>query len=62
VGEAAMLERIRRELPTVARVRTTNAFSNAPMLAINDALGFKIVSTHTEWQADAADLIVELRA
>ena len=30
----------------------SNAFSNAAMLAINDALGFKAVSTRTEWQAN----------
>ena len=52
--KAAMLERIRRERPAVERVRTGNAFSNAPMLAINDALGFEVTSTITEWQADAA--------
>jgi hypothetical protein len=38
--------------PAVERIRTGNAFSNAPMLAINDALGFIVVSTRTEWQAD----------
>ena len=47
-----MLERIRQERPEAERVRTGNAFSNAPMLAINDALGFKVISTRTEWQAD----------
>lgn len=38
-AKAAMLERIRKERPTTERVRTDNASSNAPMLAINDALG-----------------------
>ena len=33
------LERIRSERPEAVRVRTGNAYSNAPMLAINDALG-----------------------
>jgi hypothetical protein len=32
-------------------------FSNAPMLAINDALGFNIASTRTEWQAEADHIL-----
>ena len=56
-AKAAMLERIRNERPEVGRVRTDNAFSNVPMLAINDALGFKVISTRTEWQADVGDLV-----
>jgi hypothetical protein len=52
-----MLERIRDERPEVRRVRTGNAFSNAPMLAINDALGFMVVSTRTEWQAEVDDVL-----
>jgi GNAT superfamily N-acetyltransferase len=54
--KAVMLERIRDERPEVRVVRTGNAFSNAPMLAINDALGFEVVSTSTEWQAELDDL------
>ena len=49
-AKAAMLERIRRERPGAQRVRTENANSNAPMLAINNALGFKVITTHIEWQ------------
>lgn len=45
-----MLERLRDEQPAIQRVRTDNAVSNAPMLAINDQLGFRIVRTRTEWQ------------
>ncbi len=60
-AKAAMLERIRHERPEVGRVRTDNAFSNASMLAINDALGFKVISTRTEWQADVGDLVRALR-
>jgi hypothetical protein len=37
-------------------VRTSNAFSNAPMLAINDRLGFRIVNTCTDWQAEVANV------
>jgi mycothiol synthase len=49
-AKAAILERIRHDHPEVRRIRTGNAFSNAPMLAINQALGFKVVGTTTEWQ------------
>jgi mycothiol synthase len=59
--KAATLERIRRERPGAQRIRTDNAFSNAPMLAINDALGFKAISTRIEWQADVRDLLRVLR-
>jgi len=55
-AKASMLDRIRRERPDVERVRTSNAFSNAPMLAINTALGFKIIQARTEWQGQTADL------
>jgi len=54
--KAAMLERIRHDRPDVERTRTDNAFSNAPMLAINEALGFKVISTRTEWQADVSEV------
>ena len=60
-AKAAMLQRIRQHRPEVARMRTENASSNAPMLAINDALGFKVLSTRTEWQAEATDLLRALR-
>jgi mycothiol synthase len=53
-AKAEVLLRLRDEASNIALVRTGNAFSNAPMLAINDALGFRVVRTRTEWQADAA--------
>ena len=56
VGKAAVLQRLRDERPEVERVRTGNAFSNAPMLAINDALGFRVISAQTEWQANVSEL------
>lgn len=55
-AKAAVLERLRDERPDVYRVRTGSAFSNAPMLAINDALGFRVISAQTEWQASVEDL------
>jgi GNAT superfamily N-acetyltransferase len=51
-AKAAMLERIRYERPGAERVRTDNAFSNAPMIAINDILGFEVIRTRTEWQVN----------
>jgi GNAT superfamily N-acetyltransferase len=60
-AKAAMLQRIRLHRPDARRVRTENAFANAPMLAINDALGFTVVSTRTEWQGLASDLLRALR-
>jgi mycothiol synthase len=48
-AKAAILERIRRERPEAQRIRTGNASSNAPMLAINNALGFQMIGTRTEW-------------
>jgi mycothiol synthase len=54
-AKAAMLERIRHERPEAERIRTDNAFSNAAMLAINDILGFKVISTRTEWQSNVND-------
>lgn len=61
-AKAAMLQRLRTDRPDVQRVRTGNAFSNAPMLAINDRLGFKVISVRTEWQANAAGLHRQLLA
>jgi RimJ/RimL family protein N-acetyltransferase len=48
--KAAMIERLWRERPDARRIWTTNAFSNAPMLAINDAMGFEVIATQTTWQ------------
>jgi hypothetical protein len=48
--KAAMLSRVRDEMPDARRVHTGNAFSNAAILAINDTLGFRVISTRTEWQ------------
>ena len=55
-AKATMLERIRNEHADVRRIHTDNAFSNAPMRAISDALGCKVLSPRTEWRGDAADV------
>jgi len=55
-AKAAMLERIRSECPEVLLIRTGNAYSNEPMLAINIALGFQVVEVRTDWQGDTASL------
>jgi GNAT superfamily N-acetyltransferase len=53
-AKAATLLRLRREHPEVVRVRTGNAFSNDAILAINQALGFRVVEVRTEWQGTVA--------
>ncbi len=53
-AKAAMLDQIRRRKPEADRVVTGNAYSNDPMLGINNALGFKITRSQTEWQGDLA--------
>jgi mycothiol synthase len=50
--KAAMLQKVFAERPTAKHVRTGNADSNAPMLAINHALGFKPYIAHTVWQIE----------
>ncbi|HET9050480.1 MAG TPA: GNAT family N-acetyltransferase [Candidatus Dormibacteraeota bacterium] len=47
--KAAMLRRVLEERPT-ARITTDVAASNAPMLAINEALGFRVVRANGIWQ------------
>jgi len=48
--KAAMLEKVLHERPEVRRITTGNATTNAPMLSINTALGFRSVSTEYTWQ------------
>jgi len=58
--KAAMLQRLRDERPDITRARTGNAYSNAPMLAINDTLGFKVIQSRTDWQTAVADVVAAL--
>ena len=48
--KAANLRALLRELPDVRRVTTWNAEVNAPMLAVNRAMGFVTIGRWTEWQ------------
>jgi GNAT superfamily N-acetyltransferase len=53
--KAAMLERAMRDWPGARLVRTGNADSNAPMLAINTRLGFKPAWADSIWEVGIAD-------
>jgi len=48
--KAAMLDSILHEHPEVQVIRTGNASSNAPMLKINRALGFRTLVVWSTWQ------------
>jgi mycothiol synthase len=54
--KATMLERLHRERPQVRRVRTGNADTNAAMLGINHALGFRQAEGGTVYQLDVDEL------
>jgi mycothiol synthase len=54
--KAAMIQKVLAERPVVKRVRTGNADSNAAMLAINNALGFKPYIAEMAWQIEVEKL------
>lgn len=60
--KATMLERIFAEKPGAERMRTHNAYSNEPMLAINDELGYEVTATTTAWQVETAEVLRRLGA
>lgn len=60
--KAAMLDRALRDLPEARFVRTGNAASNAPMLAINQELGFRPYEATTVWQVETERAAAYLNA
>ena len=50
--KASMIRKVQTERPSIKHIRTGNADSNAPMLAINKQLGFKPYLAWTAWQVD----------
>ena len=50
--KAVMLERILEKRPKAKYVRTANADMNAPMLKINNELGFKPYIAECVWQVE----------
>jgi len=58
--KAEMLVRIRERYPQAKRVTTNNSTDNAPMLAINRALGFGDPIVHHTYSFDVPDLRARL--
>ncbi len=54
--KAEMIKRLAREHPTVQRIDTWNAGSNAAMLGINVEMGFKPVLLSNAWQGNIAEI------
>ena len=59
--KAAMLIRIREEYPDIKIIATSNATTNAPMLAINERLGFKIHKEHYACQVETEKVVDYLK-
>ncbi len=55
--KAEVFRYLLREHPEITRIRTGNASSNAHMLAINEAMGFRPHHHTTVWQIPTADLL-----
>jgi mycothiol synthase len=53
--KATMLKRLMEDKPDITTVRTFNADSNDPMLAINFAMGFKNLHAAARWMIERAD-------
>lgn len=54
--KATMMKRILDQRPEVQFIRTGNANSNAPMLKINNEMGFKPYIANTVWQVEVAQV------
>lgn len=54
--KARMIERIFEEWGDARAIRTGNAYVNAPMLAINDRLGFTVTQSVTVWEGGIAGI------
>ena len=54
--KAAMYLHVRENLPELTRLRTGNAESNDPMLAINVAMGYRLAHESAAWQANVSTL------
>jgi GNAT superfamily N-acetyltransferase len=55
--KAAMIDRILAERPEVQYIRTSNANSNAPMLRINEEMGFRTYYSACVWQIETDTLL-----
>ena len=60
--KAAMLEKVKKELPQIKFIRTGNADSNAAMLKINNELGFKPYMADTLWQVELKKVLEYLQS
>jgi GNAT superfamily N-acetyltransferase len=58
--KAAMAFKLRELYPTIRRIDTENAGSNAPMLGINIEMGFRPILIQNVWQGDLAAIRVGL--
>jgi GNAT superfamily N-acetyltransferase len=54
----ANLERATQDIPQARVVITGNAASNSPMIAVNEAMGFRVTEICEEWQAPISELHV----
>ncbi len=52
-----MAEKVLRDRPQVKRIRTGNAHSNAPMLRINEQMGFKPYKSVFMWQVEVSKVM-----